>query len=158
MSPKAPTLPDNAPRTTSLLWRAVITKPDISALWLDACPSFGPAFAESCSDGREELLYVHAGAFARHLLALHRSQQRDQFRAVAAFIERLHIEGDHYTREFATIGILESIQNVWGWKGWSDVSADEFLPFLLPASAAAWHSLNQFWTGEIPFVADPTPQ
>ena len=131
----------------------MITKPDIAALWLEACPSFGPAFAESCSDGNDELFYIHAGAFADHLLSLHRSQSRDEFPAIASFIERLHTEGDHYTREFATIGILEAIQNVWGH---SDVSPDEFLPFLLPVSAAAWHSLNQFWAGEIPFVPDPT--
>ena len=129
----------------------MITKPDIPALWLEACPSFRAAFAESCADDSEELLYVHAGAFARHLLALHRSQQRGEFPAVATFIERLHTDGDHYTREFATIGILESIQNVWGH---TDVSPDEFLPFLQPIGAAAWHSLDRFWAGEIPFVPD----
>jgi hypothetical protein len=131
----------------------VITKPEIAALWLEACPSFGLAFAASCAGGNEELLYIHAGAFADHLPLLHRSQRRDEFPAVASFIERLQTDGDHYTREFATIGILEGIQNVWGH---SDVSPDEFLPFLLPFSATAWHSLNQFWSGQIPFVPDPT--
>jgi hypothetical protein len=130
-------------------------KPNITALWLEACPSFGSALAESCADYGEELLYVHAGAFARHLLALHRSQQRAEFPAIAAFIESLHTDSDHETREFATIGILESIQNVWSH---SDVSPDEFLPFLQPVSAASWRSLNQFWAGEIPLVPDPAQQ
>jgi hypothetical protein len=71
---------------------------------------------------------------------------------VSALIERLHREGDQFTREFATIGILEGIQNVWGH---SDVSPEEFLAFLQPISAASWHALNQFWAGEIPFVPDP---
>lgn len=61
---------------------------------------------------------------------------------MATFIERLHAEGDHYTREFATFGILEGIQNVWGH---SDVAPVEFLPFLRPISAALWRSLHQFW-------------
>ena len=127
-------------------------KPNIAALWLDACPSFGPAFADSCADHGETLLYVHAGAFARHLLALHRSQQRDEFPAIAAFIESLHTDADHATREFATIGILEAIQNVWSH---SELSPDEFLPFLQPVSAVAWRTLNQFWAGKIPLVPDP---
>jgi hypothetical protein len=130
----------------------MINKDDITALWLGACPSFGTAFAASCAEHGDELLYVHAGAFARHLLALHRSRQRDEFPAVAAFIERLCTEGDHEVREFAVIGILEGIQNVWSQAG---VSPDEFLPFLQPVSAAAWHSLNRFWAGEIPVVPDP---
>lgn len=130
----------------------MITKADIAALWLEACPSFRPAFSGSCADNGEELLYVHAGVFADHLLALHRSGHHDDFPAVSAFIERLHTEGDHYTREFATIGILESIQNSWGW---SEVSPEQFFSFLQPVSAAAWQSLNQFWAGEIPVVPDP---
>lgn len=129
----------------------MITKTQITALWLDACPSFGPSFAESSSEQGEDLLYIHAGEFARHLLLLHRAQRREEFPAVAAFIERLHTEGDHYTREFATIGVLEGIQNVWGH---SDVAPDEFLPFLRPISSASWRSLNQFWAGEIPLVPD----
>jgi hypothetical protein len=46
---------------------------------------------------------------------------------------------------------LEGIQNVWGH---TDVSPEELLPFLLPTSAAAWHSLNQFWAGKLPFIPD----
>lgn len=121
-------------------------KPNLNALWLAACPSFEPSLAESCADYGEELPYVHAGAFARHLLALHRSQQRDEFPAIATFIESLHSDTEHATREFATIGLLEGIQNVWSH---SEVSPDEFFPFLLPVSAAAWRSLKQFWAGEI---------
>ncbi len=132
----------------------VITKSHIPSLWLAACPSFGPAFAESCVDVGRKLLYIHAGAFARHLLALHRAHQRDEFPAVAAFVERLHSEGDHYTREFAAIGILEGIQNVWTHP---EVSPDEFLPLLQPLSAVAWYHLNHFWAGEIPVVPDVMP-
>ena len=131
----------------------MITKAEIAALWLAACPSFAPAYEESCAAYEDDRLYTHAGAFARHLLRLHRSARREEFPAVAGFIERLHTEGDPYTREFATIGILEGIQNVWSH---TDVSPEEFLPFLQPVSAASWHCLNQFWAGQIPSVPDPT--
>jgi hypothetical protein len=132
----------------------VITKSDILALWLKACPSFGPAFVKSCAEYREDgepPLYHLAGVFADHLLALHRSNQREEFPAIATFIEQLHSNGDHYTREFATIGILEDIQNVWSH---TNVSPDEFLPYLQPLSTAAWHDLNRFWAGEIPIVPE----
>jgi hypothetical protein len=119
--------------------------PNIIALWLDACPSFGPSLSGLCAEHGEQLLYVHAGAFARHLLALHRSQQRDEFPAIGTFIERLHMDDDPSTREFATVGLLESIQNVWSQ---GDTSPQEFYPFLQPASAAAWRALNRFWSGE----------
>ncbi len=133
----------------------MITKSDIAALWLEACPSFRQAFIESCASHGDDLLYIHAGAFAEYVLTLHRSQQRAEFPTIVAFIERLHTDGDHDTREFATIGLLEGIQTIWSH---SDLSADEFLPFLLPVSTAAWHGLNQFMAGEIPIVPDTIHQ
>src|ERR1700761_5867090 len=105
----------------------MITRDNIITFWLTACPSFAPALEESCAANGKELLYTHAGAFARHLLALHRSRQHEEFPAFAVFIERLHTGGDKEIREFATIGVLEGIQNVWGNAG---ISPDEFLPFL----------------------------
>ena len=124
---------------------------NIVSLWLEACPSFKTAFAESCTEHGSELLYLHASAFARHLLDLHRLQKKDEFASVAVFLEGLYTDVDPATREFATIGILEGIQNVWEH---SEVSPNEFLPYLLPASAAAWRSLDQFWSEDIPFIPD----
>ncbi len=54
----------------------------------------------------------------------------------------------------ATAGILEGIQMVWSNSG---ASPDEFFPCLWPVSAAAWHSLNRFWSKEIPFIPDASP-
>ncbi|HRJ10122.1 MAG TPA: hypothetical protein PK490_17125 [Prosthecobacter sp.] len=128
-----------------------MNKANIVSLWLEACPSFRTAFVESCTENGSELLYLHAAAFARHLLELQRLEKTNEFGAVAIFIEGLHTDDDPATREFATIGILEGIQNVWGH---SEVSPNEFLPYLLPASAAAWRKLDQFWSGDIPFIPD----
>jgi hypothetical protein len=91
------------------------------------------------------------GDFARHLLQLHRQQQTDVFPAVAQVIERLHVEGDHYVREAATIGLLEAIQNVWRNEG---TDPELFVPHLLPESARWWQSLNDFWSGKSKFVGE----
>ena len=131
--------------------RTVIAKADAFPILLKACPSFRESYEESVADHGAELLYIHAGAFARHLLALHRADTRDEFPAAGAAIERLHSEGDHYVRELATIGVLEDIQNVWGN---SAVDPADFLPFLGPLSTKAWHDLNRFWSGEMPTVPD----
>jgi hypothetical protein len=129
----------------------VIAKAEVFAILLEACPSFRESYEESVADYGAELLYIHAGAFARHLLALHLAGTRDEFPAAGSAIERLHGEGDHDVRELATIGVLEDIQNVWGNAG---VDPDEFLPFLGPLSTKAWNDLNRFWSGEIPIVPD----
>jgi hypothetical protein len=94
---------------------------------------------------------VELGAFARHLLKLHRAKQTADFPAVAQLIERLHVEGDAFVREAATIGLLEGIQNVWSNDG---VNPEEFCPFLLPESLKWWRSLNNFWDGKIRFVGE----
>jgi hypothetical protein len=70
---------------------------------------------------------------------------------VARVIERLHVEGDPYVREAATIGLLEGIQNVWGNNG---VDPELFFPFLLPESVRWWKSLNKFWNGESKHVGE----
>ena len=119
-----------------------ITKRDIPGLMLEACPSFRPAYTESCAKyGEDNMLYVHAGALARHVLALHRAGQRDEFSAVAAFIERLHTEGSHDVVTFAMLGILRSIQNVWMN---NDERPDAFLPFIGPLSTASWREVTDF--------------
>lgn len=80
-------------------------------LLMEACPSY------RLPSDDQELLYVTLGDFGRHLLALQRQSRTQEFAAVARAIERLHVEGDHYVREAATIGLLEGILNVWSSEG-----------------------------------------
>ena len=127
----------------------MISKSDILALIVKACPSFEETFCRSCSEHGADLLYVHAGSFARHLLALNREGQWDEFPAVGEFIERLHVEGTPEVRELATTGVLESIQNVWAN---SNTAPEQILCYLGPVSAKAWQNLNRFWAGEITTV------
>lgn len=97
----------------------------------------------------EGLLYVELGEFAHHLVELHKLKQADEFPAVFEVIERLHLEGDAYVKEAATIGMLEGIQNVAGNSG---VDPEEFSRYLRPESAKWWQQLNDFWEGKIPYV------
>lgn len=120
-------------------------------LLVEACPSFQSVVDEHRKYYGEEIQYVVLGDFARHLLELHQRQQRELFPAIAQVIERLHVEGEHYVREAATIGLLEGIQNVWGNNG---ADPEEFVQYLLPVSAKWWRSLNDFWNGKSKSVGE----
>lgn len=115
-------------------------------LVLEACPSFRETW-EGSDD--QDLLYVAMGDLARHLLKLYQAGHTDEFGPLCQAIERLHLDGDAYVKELATIGILEAIQNVWGH---TDTDPEEFHKFLLPESRRWWKELNEFWAGKIPFV------
>lgn len=123
-----------------------IRKIDLQPLLVAACPSFS-------SDETISLPYLLLGEFAHHLLALHKRNSTGDFPAVIELIERLHLEGDAYVREAATIGLLEGIQNLWMHHR---IDPEEFGRFLLPVSRKAWDRLNAFWNGKISMVgADP---
>lgn len=120
----------------------MITKTQVIPMLTEACPSFQSA---------EEILYVALGDFARHLLELHQRHETATFPGVACVIERLHTEGDAYTREAATIGLLEGIQTVWRSNG---VDHELFTTHLLPESRRWWDELNAFWRGERRYVGE----
>jgi hypothetical protein len=124
-----------------------ITKEQVMPLLLEACPSFTERWEEHRAFyDDEDLLYIDLGEFAHHLVKLHKTNQTGEFPAVFDVIERLHLDGDDYVREAATIGMLEGIQNV---AGNLDVDPEVFAPYLKPESAKWWRQLNDFWDGKI---------
>ena len=128
----------------------MITKEQVMPLFLAACPSFAPAWEEyRASNPDEGLLYIDMGELARHMVDLIKSNQTSEFPAIFDVIERLHIEGDHYVKEAATIGILESIQNVASNNG---VDPQLFVSWLGVESLRWWRQLNDFWQAKIPYV------
>jgi hypothetical protein len=128
----------------------MITKEQVMPLLLNACPSFSKRWEEHRAFYEdEELLYVDLGEFAHHLVELLKANHTEEFPTVFEIIERLHLEGDHYVKEAATIGMLESIQNVAGNSG---VEPDEFVEYLKPQSVKWWRQLNDFWNAKIPYV------
>ena len=128
----------------------MITKEQVMPLLLNACPSFSKRWEEHRAFYEdEELLYVDLGEFAHHLVELQKANRTGEFRAVFEIIERMHLEGDPYVKEAATIGMLEGIQNVAGNSG---VEPEEFVAYLKPESVKWWRQLNDFWEAKIPYV------
>jgi hypothetical protein len=128
----------------------MITKEQVMPLFLQACHSFNERWEEHRAFyDDEDLLYVDLGEFAHHLVELHKTNQISEFPAVFEVIERLHLEGNAYVKEAATIGMLEGIQNVGGNSG---VNPEDFSDYLKPESAKWWRQLNDFWNGKIPYV------
>ncbi|MBK1614719.1 hypothetical protein CKO44_14690 [Rubrivivax gelatinosus] len=127
----------------------MIQQTEVMSLLLKACPGFSEAWAEHLREHGNDLLYVAAGSFARHLLSLHESGQLSLLPAAGEAIEQLHVNGSPWVKEFATIGLLEGIQNVW-----SHCNADPefFRQFLGPESQRWWVGLNKFWSGQAPRV------
>ena len=122
---------------------------DVLPLVIEACPSFSPSWLGENEDG-SRLGYRDAGDFADHLVELATLGRTDTFGKVFTLIERLHVEGDEYVRELATIGYLEDLQNLStpapgrasrpGQAYWE--------PYLLPVSRRWWDALNAFWAGD----------
>jgi len=112
---------------------------------LSACPAFEPAYLAHVADHGDDLLYLAAGEFAETLLTLREQGDEAQLASAGAAIEQLHLEGTPWVKELATIGLLESIQNLWGNRG---VDPDLFVKFLGPESLRWWNGLNRFWEGK----------
>lgn len=131
----------------------MIQQDEAMPLLVEACPSFQKKWLEHVQEHGNELPYAAAGAFAEHLLALYQANDLSSFAAVAAAIERLHIHGSPWVKEFATIGVLEGIQNVWSH---SPTDPESFARFLLPESRRWWEGLNRFWSGKATSVEPDT--
>ena len=121
----------------------------VPQLLIAACPAFAGPYREHVAEHGEELLYVAAGVFAEHLLALNNAGRNDQLVRAAEVVERLHVEGTPWVKGFATIGILEAVQNVWS-NGGAD--PELFARHLGPESLRWWTGLNNFWKGSSPVV------
>jgi len=127
----------------------VIETDQVLDMLVQACPTFAAARDAHVAEYGNDVLYVAAGEFAHHLLALQLGDATSCFAEVGATIERMHTDGTPEVKELATIGVLEGIQNVWGH---SSVSPDEFLQYLGPESHSWWQGLNNFWSGKAPVV------
>jgi hypothetical protein len=106
-----------------------------------------PDFVPDC--GNTDLPYIVLGDFAQFFLGIYESGAEDQGKKAIELIECLHVEGDSYIKEAATIGLLESIQNIWGNSG---IDFETFVERLLPESRRCWDSVNKFWQSEISYI------
>jgi hypothetical protein len=88
-------------------------------------------------------LYLALAEFARHLIGMLERSETATFPAIFLAVERLQVEGEHYVREAAIVGLLEDLQNLNLHEHGTE--PEQFRPFLGPESAVAWDELYRFW-------------
>lgn len=97
-------------------------------------------------DNSKGLPYCAAGDFALFLLGLYKKDDMSKLKEGLYFIEGIYHSKDSKTRELATIGYLEGIQNVWGN---NSVNPEKIYEYLGDESKKWWVKLNAFWNGDI---------
>ena len=100
------------------------------------------AFLAESNHEPETPHYLALAEFARHIISLLQTGDRQQLHEAFETIERLHTDGDAYVREAATIGILESLQNT---NLHTSTTPDQFIEFLRPVSLRYWRKVEDFW-------------
>jgi hypothetical protein len=119
-----------------------------------ACPSFAEKWEEhkrEYFDEEDYLPYIALSEFDNHIVQLFATGSIHEFPAIFAEIEQLHLLGEPYVKEAATIGCLEGLQNIMGNRG---MDPDVLRPYLGAESTKWWDQLNQFWNGEIKYVGE----
>lgn len=119
-----------------------IEQHQVMPMLLNACPSFNETWQASLKRSDTAMLYISLGEFARHLRELYLVNKVSEFTAVAAVIEKFHLDGTPYVKEAASIGLLEAIQNAWRK---NNLDPEDFVHYLKPESLKWWRSLNAFW-------------
>lgn len=91
--------------------------------------------------------YLALAALARHLIACLQAGDTGRFGNVFDVVERWHLEGEHYVKQAATVGLLEDLQN----ENLHDTTKPtDFLPWLRPESKRYWDKVERFWaTGQL---------
>ena len=110
-----------------------------------ARPPRVPAPALPYEPDDEPPLYQALGSLAQHLLLCLEAERTERFDAIFAVVERWHVDGDAYVAEAATVGLLESLQNM---SGGSDRGRATVERWLGPESKRRWDKLDRFWTGD----------
>ena len=129
----------------------MITRDDLFTVFRTTDPLFATltdGFVAEWSEGpttaNEEGVphYILAGAIAEAIVKGLAERNDDFCERSFAMIERLHVEGDAYVREIATIGLLEAIQ---GYMKAEKLKSDSAVHRLGPESRVWWEKLIQFW-------------
>jgi len=129
----------------------MIRREQVIGLLIEACPSYRARWQAYAGEPEfdAELLYVHLGDFAAHVVDLLERHEGAELPALSRVVEQLHLDGDDYVTEAATIGLLEGIQNVAGHR---NVSTEDLETVLGVETRRWWASLDAFWPGQIPHV------
>lgn len=126
---------------------ALISRDEMFELILAADPSFRPRwvhFSDEWGEDAHAPLYLALSSLAEHIAECLRTGSTDNFGAVFSVVERWQIEGDAYVREAASIGLLESLQNLLGGSDRKEMTVERWLG---PESRRRWDTLDRFWDG-----------
>ncbi|MDR6955263.1 hypothetical protein J2X65_004642 [Ancylobacter sp. 3268] len=132
-----------------LITRSVMFEP-----LLAADPSFRPRWNEFIAEWEEEgdfPLYLALHSLAEHILERHKDGDTVRFSDIFAVVECWHTEGDDYVKEAATIGFLESLQNL---SGGNDRQIATIEPWLGLETRRWWDKLDRFWDGDVVALRD----
>ena len=125
----------------------MIAQDDMMNVLTAACPSFAPHGRELQVEWKDEAhnppVYLGLADFARVLIGMLERGETSGFPSVFAAVERLHVDGDHFVQEAATIGLLESLQNLNLHD--KNTNPEQFRPYLGPVSERYWGKLHRFW-------------
>lgn len=126
----------------------MITRATMFEPLLIADPSFRPRWVAFLAEWRGDPsppLYVALEYLAAHLLERLKKHDTDRFDQIFAVVEEWHMSGDAYVSEAASLGLLESLQNL---SGGSDRAEPTIEPWLGPMSRRWWDKLDRYWDGE----------
>ena len=88
-----------------------------------------------------------ASAFAIHLIDLEATGRREELPAVFDLLEAMHIDGDAYVSNLATVGFLEDLANGNLYSDHYPLQPEVFLQYLQPHSKWWWEEVELFWAG-----------
>jgi len=133
-----------------------ISKSEVMQLLLQACPSYQKQWdayvQDNYENGDEQLLYIDLADFATHFVDLYKKHELREFPAVFDVIELLHISGDDFVKEAASVGLLEDLQN----RLLSNaINMNAFNQYLKQESLKWWNHLNDFWDSKTKYDGGP---
>ena len=99
-------------------------------------------------DEKELLEYLVASDFARYIINIIDENNIEKIKKCFKFIELLYLNGTKKTKELATIGYLEDIQNMTG--GNETVEKYKIINAYLGIETKKWwDKLNEYWNGNM---------
>ena len=120
----------------------MITRDQMMPLLIEACPSFRGPGEEFLAYWADETEYLALAELASHLIDLLERHNTESVAGIFDVVERLHLDGDSYVREAATVGLLEDLQNLNLYK---TAKPKQFEPFLGVESKRWWKKVQDFW-------------
>ncbi len=128
----------------------MITKDQMIPCLVAVHPAFDATWQQFCAEWRDEAttatdglpIYSVLSDLSRHLIELLERGDDAALRAVFEVVKSWHVDGEHYVREAATIGLLEDLQKP---SFHSTTKPEQFERFLGTESAKGWRNLYRFW-------------